>query len=100
MLVTNLVLIISERKSPMVILAIVAILGVGGSTFVGELYIIPVNHLIGAGLATQEELHDKLGDWMSYNSIRFWLMTMMWLALMTYFVLRGRLLSVLAGQQQ
>jgi hypothetical protein len=100
MLVTNLVMIISERKSPMVILAIVAILGIGGSTFVGQLYIIPVNHLIGAGLATQEELHDKLGAWMSYNTIRFWLMTMMWLAMISYFVLRGRLLSALSGQQQ
>jgi hypothetical protein len=100
MLLANIILIISERKSPVVILAIIAILCIGGSTFVGELYIIPVNHEIGAGLASESVLHDKLGAWMSYNTIRYWLMTLMWLVMITYFILRGHLVSALADQQQ
>jgi hypothetical protein len=99
MILANLVMIVSERKSPVVILAIIAILCIGGSTLVGELYIIPVNHVI-AGLTSESDLHDKLGAWMSYNTIRFWLMTLMWLAVISYFILRGHLVSALADQQQ
>jgi hypothetical protein len=99
MFLTNIVFIISERKSPTVILAILCGICIGAATYVGQRYIIPVNHEIGAGLATQAELHAKLGDWMDYNTIRFWLLTPMWLFMMIYFVVKGHLLDVFAGRQ-
>ncbi|MEY4582185.1 MAG: hypothetical protein RL701_6888 [Pseudomonadota bacterium] len=99
MLLANLILIISERKSPTVILAIIAALCIGSATYVGQAYIIPVNKLIGAGLTTQQELHEKLGLWMNYNTIRFWLLSPMWLIMLLYFVIKGHLLDVLAGRQ-
>ncbi len=98
MFVTNVILIISERKTPLVFLAALAALCIGGSTFVGQYYIIPVNHEI-AALTTEPALHDKLGAWMNYNTIRFWLMTLMWATMMLYFVVRGHLRDALAGRQ-
>lgn len=99
MFLTNVVLIMAERKSPTVILAVIALVCVAGSTYVGQLYIIPVNHLISAGLPSQADLTDKLQQWMGYNTIRFWLMTVMWLAMILYFIVRGYLLQVLEGRQ-
>jgi len=99
MFLTNLIFIIAERKSPTVILAVLAALCIGCATYVGQAYIIPVNHEIGAGLASQAELHEKLGQWMTYNTIRFWLMTPMWLIMITYFVIKGHLLDALGGSQ-
>jgi hypothetical protein len=99
MFLTNLVFIVTERKSPTLVFAVIALLCVGGSTFVGQLYIIPVNHLINAGLPSQADLTDKLRQWMAYNTIRFWLMTVMWLAMVAYFIVKGYLVQVLEGQQ-
>jgi hypothetical protein len=99
MFLTGVIMVAAERKTPMVFLAALALLCIASATFVGQYYIIPVNKEIVAGLPTQELLHDKLGAWMEYNTIRFWLMTLMWGVMMLYFVLRGHLLSALAGRQ-
>ncbi len=99
MFLTGLIFIISERKSPTVILAIAAVACIGIATYVGQAYIIPVNKEIGAGLPTQAALTEKLREWMNLNTIRFWLLTAMWLIMMLYFIIRGRLLDVFARRQ-
>lgn len=100
MFLANLIMIISERRSWIVWLAIGAALCLGAATYVGQVYIIPVNKVIAAGLATQSELNARLEDWMSYNTIRFWLLTPMWLVMLAYFTARGRLLEALAEPSQ
>jgi glucan phosphoethanolaminetransferase (alkaline phosphatase superfamily) len=86
MFVCNLVLIWAEWRTRFRWVAIVAILGIIGSTLVGQLLIIPINQAIAKGVATQAELTPMLQEWMKLNDVRWVMMNVMWLALMYFFL--------------
>ncbi len=92
MFITNAILIVYERKTRLVWLAVLALLGITVSTVVGQALIIPINESIAAGLSDPAELSRRLRRWMFLNDVRWIAMTIMWLALMGYFIARGRLI--------
>ena len=85
MFVTSLIMIKLEWKTRFRWHAIIGLLGVIGATLVGQLLIIPVNKQIAAGV-DQENLTVLLGEWMVLNDIRWIIVTIMWLALMIYYL--------------
>lgn len=86
MFVTSLVMIRLEWKTKFRWHAIIGLLGVIGATLVGQLLIIPVNKQIASGV-DQTTLTELLGEWMQLNDIRWIIVTIMWLALMIYFLM-------------
>ena len=92
MFVTSIIMIVLEWKTKFRWLAIIGLLGVCGATFVGQVYIIPVNQTIAGGV-NQAQLTELLQEWMVLNDIRWVIMSIMWLALMTYFLTKGNLLG-------
>jgi len=95
MFVTNLVLVVTERKQlGTLVPAALAFSCIGAATYVGTRLIIPTNKLI--AVATSDgELDILLQRWMDLNDIRFVLLTLMWLFMMQYFIAKGRLLNAL-----
>lgn len=67
--------------------AIIGFLGVSGATIVGWFLIIPVNKTIAAGV-TPDKLGELLDRWMMLNDIRWILVTIMWLSLIVYLLMR------------
>lgn len=100
MFLTNVILIVMERKTWLVWLAVVALLGITTSTVVGQVLIIPINETIAAGLTDPTELADLLQRWMFLNDVRWVAMTIMWLALMVYFIAKGDLIRIWNGQER
>jgi glucan phosphoethanolaminetransferase (alkaline phosphatase superfamily) len=90
MFVTSLVLIWLEWRTRFRWHAIIAFLGVLGATLVGQLLIIPVNKTIAGGVE-ESQLQGLLQEWMSLNDIRWIIVTIMWLALMIYFLMKPSL---------
>jgi len=96
MFVTNLVLAWSERKHRrFLVAALVALIGITGSTFVGQLFIIPINQEVHRGVSDPAHFSALMQRWMFLNDIRWVLMSVMWIALVYYFVARGRLAEAL-----
>jgi len=95
-----LVMIATEWRGPLLWTAIAAFLCLGAATWVGQLYIIPINKIIDAGVADQAQLTALLEKWMSLNNIRFVLLTIMWAVMMYYFLAKGKLLDTLGGPAQ
>jgi uncharacterized membrane protein len=62
-----------------------ALLGLAGSTFVGQLYIIPINKILAGHITDDARVTDLMQQWMKLNDIRSVLMTISWLLLMYYF---------------
>lgn len=90
MFLTSLVMIWLEWKTKFRWLAVIGLLGVVVATAVGQILIIPVNKTIAAGVEPAE-LSGLLERWMQLNDIRWISVTIMWLALMIYFLLRPSL---------
>jgi uncharacterized membrane protein len=89
MFVCNAILIWKEWNTRFRWTSIIAMLGIVGSTIVGKLLIIPINDEIALGKTNQTDLTSMLQTWMDYNDIRWIMMTIMWLALMYYFLTRN-----------
>lgn len=90
MFLFNLIMIWKEWRGKYRWASIVSMLGIVGSTVVGKGLIIPINDEIATGkILEQATLTQMLQQWMDYNDIRWILMTMMWLALMYYFLTRS-----------
>lgn len=86
MFVCNLVMIWQEWRTKFRWASIIAMIGIVGSTIVGKLLIIPINDEIALGKTNQADLTIMLQKWMDLNDIRWILMTIMWLALMYFFL--------------
>ena len=89
MFVCNLIMIWKEWKTKYKWTSLIAMLGIVGSTVVGKLLIIPINDEIALGQTNQADLTIMLQSWMDLNDIRWILMTIMWLALMYFFLTRN-----------
>lgn len=90
MFLTSIIMIWLEWKTRFRWLAIIGFLGVTGATLVGQVLIIPVNKTIAGGV-DQSRLTGLLEEWMTLNDIRWIIVTIMWLALMIYFLLKPSL---------
>lgn len=75
--------------------AVLAMLGIIASTFVGQVYIIPINKRIKAGVPDNATLIPLLRQWMRLNGIRWVTSTAMWAAMVWYFISKGDLLDAL-----
>jgi hypothetical protein len=89
MFLFNVIMIYKEWKEPFRWASILSMIGILGSTIVGKGLIIPINDKIATGtVVDQAQLTSLLERWMSLNDIRWILMTIMWLALMYFFLRR------------
>jgi uncharacterized membrane protein len=85
MFMCHLIMIRSEWHTSMRWLSVAAMLCLVVSTFVGQMYIIPINHTLATHIADNNEVSRLLKEWMSLNDIRFIFMTLAWLLMMYYF---------------
>ena len=90
MFLTSIIMIWLEWKTKFRWHAIIGLLGVLGATLVGQILIIPVNRTIAGGV-DQARLTDLLQEWMVLNDIRWIIITIMWLTLMIYFLMKPSL---------
>jgi hypothetical protein len=88
MFVCNAIMIWKEWHTKFRWTSIISMLGIVVSTIVGKLLIIPINNEIALGKTNQADLSIMLNRWMDLNDIRWVFMTIMWLALMYFFLTR------------
>lgn len=93
------VMIVSEWKTRLRWVSIAALLCLGLATYVGQFHIIPINKILAKGIVDQAKLSELLQQWMFLNDIRWVLLTLMWLIMMYYFIVKGNLLQALAGDK-
>jgi hypothetical protein len=74
---------------------IIAFLGICASTYVGWIHIIPINRRIKAGVADQAHLVPLLKRWMFLNDVRLVTVTIMWGAIVWYFIAKGDFIDAL-----
>ncbi len=89
MFICNAIMIWREWHTKYRWTSIISMIGIVGSTIVGKLLIIPINNEIALGKTNQADLTVMLQTWMNYNDIRWIMMTIMWLALMYFFLTRN-----------
>lgn len=65
------------------------LIGLSGSTYVGQRHIIPINKQLAKGVADQGELTTHFRQWMRLNDFRWVMMTATWAVMMWYFIARG-----------
>ena len=87
MFVTSGIMIWQEWKTKFRWHAVIGFLGVTAASLVGQILIIPVNKTIAAGVE-QAQLKELLAEWMMLNDIRWISVTIMWLALTIYLLLK------------
>ncbi len=92
MFLTSINMIRMEWKTRFRWHAIIGLLGVVGATLVGRFLIIPVNKQIASGVE-QARLTELLSEWMMLNDIRWIIVTIMWLALIVYLLMKPSLSS-------
>lgn len=94
MFISGAILVWSEWGSIRVIPAALCLLGIITLTVVGQGIIIPINVRIrGGDFKDDTELRTLLRRWMFLNDIRFYVSTLVWLAMVWLIVDRGRLLD-------
>lgn len=95
MFLTSLIMIKSEWKTRFRWLAIGALACLSGATYVGQALIIPINKTLTVPVTDQAQLTAYLEHWISYNNIRWMLLTIMWLLMMWYFIAKPNLTQAL-----
>lgn len=90
MFLTSAIMIWQEWRTKFRWHAIIGFLGVTVATLVGQILIIPVNKTIAGGVS-EAELTELLREWMMLNDVRWVAVTIMWLALMVYLLMRPSL---------
>lgn len=86
MMVSCIILIITEWKQPARWTTWLITAGIVAATLVGKLIIIPINDTIAAGVADQATLNTLMERWMMLNNIRMAITTVMWLGCLFYFI--------------
>ena len=100
MFLAGIIMIVTEWKTRFRWIAVGAFACIGAATYVGQGLIIPVNKTLKTHITDPAVLTDHLERWMSYNDIRWALLTLMWLLLMYYFIAKGDLLERIAPEPQ
>jgi uncharacterized membrane protein len=98
MFVAAVVAIVEEWGHAQLWQAAVCLAGVGVSSFVGQVFIIPINKRVAAGVAAdaaqrldQAGLDKLLRRWMALNDVRWVTTTITWVAIMWLLVAKGDL---------
>jgi hypothetical protein len=96
MFLSGLILVVSEWGDPLMLVAIVCLVGIVFLTYVGQQIIIPVNKKIRGGqFEGPAGLTPLLMRWMQLNNLRFIGSTITWAAIVWYFVAKPDLLEAL-----
>jgi len=86
MMVSAVVMIVTERGSPLVWAPIIILAAaVAAATALTVIKILPLNNLMSAGITDAAELNSVLDKWIALNRVRVALWTVQWLAMMFYF---------------
>ncbi len=88
MLVSNVVMIVTDWKTPYRWWPVLVMLALIAATLLTVYGIFPYNHLMDAGITDETVLHQTLSKWMTLNLVRFSLWTVEWLGMMAYFALK------------
>ena len=92
MMLSGVILVVSEWGTDRVWLAWLCVAGIIFLTFIGQVLIIPINKRIrGADYADVDELRALLLRWMLLNDLRFYGSTVLWLVVVAYLVVKGSL---------
>lgn len=86
MFVLNLIMIVTEWRTPQRGWPIVVFVSLLAATLLTLYGIFPYNHLLNAGFTDETQLHATLSKWMTLNLVRFSLWTVEWVAMMAFFV--------------
>jgi hypothetical protein len=90
MFFSGIVMVVTEwGEGWMFVATLLALAGIIVSTYIGQLYIIPVNKKIKAGVPDDETLVPLLKRWMMLNTIRWVTATVMWGATVWYIIAKG-----------
>lgn len=93
MFISGIIMLVTEFRKKLFWVVLIAFLGISASTFVGWIYIIPINETIKAGVADNVQLKELLREWMHLNNIRWITVTIMWAATVYYIFAKGKILS-------
>jgi len=85
MIVTALVMMWAEWRTPYRWAPIVVLIGVVGATAMTMFLIFPYNEAMREGITDPAVLDDMLSNWMRLHTIRLSLWTLEWAAMMVYF---------------
>lgn len=88
MMITSSIMIITEWKTPLIWPSILTLIGIMGSTATAKYFIFPVNDIIYAGVATNEELKVLLLKWMDLNNWRTFFSVLTWLSVFSYYTMK------------
>jgi len=102
MMVSAIVLLLAERRSPLRWYPLAVFLAVLAATLLTRFLIFRYNAEMAAGIRDPGRLREVLAAWMSTNRIRVGLWTVQWLAMMGYFahrLLRAEQPSRVAAQK-
>ncbi len=88
MMLSSIIMMITEWKTNVRWTTIIIFLGIVASTIVGKLIIIPINITIAHGVASQEIFDGLLQRWMVLNNWRMFITTIMWSGCLFYFMFR------------
>ncbi|KFF60497.1 hypothetical protein JF66_04180 [Cryobacterium sp. MLB-32] len=92
MMLSGVVLVVSEWGTDLVWFAWLCVAGIIYLTYIGQGLIIPINKKIRAGdYADVEGLRAMLRRWMWLNELRFYGSTVLWLVVVSYLVVKGSL---------
>jgi len=92
MMLSGVVLVVSEWGTPQVWFAWLCVAGILYLTFIGQAIIIPINKKIRGGeFADVTEMRALLVRWMWLNDLRFYGSTVLWLVVVCYLVVTGSL---------
>jgi hypothetical protein len=88
MLVSNLIMIVAEWKTPLRCFPIIVLLATIAATVLTIYGIFRYNEIMRDGIKDSALLHQTLAAWMSLNKVRVGLWTVEWAAMMGYFGLK------------
>jgi len=97
MLVSGIILVVSEWGTVRVWFSWLCVAGIIYLTYIGQVLIIPINKKIRSGeYADVAELRALLLRWMWFNDLRFYGSTVLWLVVVGYLVVTGSLWEAFA----
>jgi hypothetical protein len=89
MLVSAVLMIVSLWGSALVWLPVIVILAVIGATVLTEVWLLPINKQMSAGIKDPALLQSIIGRWMALNRVRVGIWTVEWLAMAAFFGIKS-----------
>ncbi|MCY3857597.1 MAG: hypothetical protein OXG25_01670 [Gammaproteobacteria bacterium] len=83
--ITSLIMLVTEWVSGLKWPSIVVLLGVGIATTITHQFHFPLNEELAAGITSNDRLADVLDEWADYSRLRFLFWAVQWFAVMYYF---------------